>query len=141
LHYNSTTENNEWNVRSDAVDDLASELEVVARGLDCVKRDHLEVKVMVGSLRRRLDKIAERRETRMAYLRGMRREEEEEEEGRQYADDDDDDDDRGGGGGRTAAGPTSTIPHEEKQRRHGEMTALAREGPLTNAGKLNTDDE
>ena len=69
LHHNSSTERSEWQARADTVDALSAELEGIGRELDGVRRDHDGVRDMVGSLRRRLDRIAERREARETYLK------------------------------------------------------------------------
>lgn len=84
LHYNSTTDNaatvnslskNEWQGRVKVVDKLSNELNEVEKDLDDVKGGQAEIKGMVGSLRRRLGKIEERRNARENYLLRMQEKE------------------------------------------------------------------
>lgn len=81
LHYNSVSEASDWMGRAKDVDKLSSDLNIVEEKLDGVKEEQDEIKDTVADLRRRLDKIKERREARAEYLR-QRREEREEEEHR-----------------------------------------------------------
>lgn len=64
LHHNSKSEQDRWRGLSSKIDDMSSNLLEVERELRTIRGGHDETKRAARSLRRRLDRLRERREAR-----------------------------------------------------------------------------